>query len=151
MIPHHEVLHGTAGRIKSALYALTLITFLYFASVTIEPGWLTYFIALPAIAVIILTTLSRANDINVEMTSASWQLRRVGLVLITLYVVVQLVAPVVAKGVTTWNEVAGLWGFALMMLTSPGQPPWAKYVWGKHPWVQVHPKRRKTDHFDNTP
>ncbi len=111
---------------------MVMVLCAYVASVFIPLGWMTYLFSVPPCVVLIITALARVNDMSADMDSAAWNVRRSGLVLTALYAVGQITVPVLAADWPTWRTVIGLWGFALVWMTSPHQPPWARYVWGSH-------------------
>lgn len=123
--------HGPLARFKAATYAMVVVVCAYLCSVYIPVGWMTYLFSVPPCAVIIITALARVNDLSIDMASTAWNVRRVGLILTALYAVAQITVPLFAEDWPTWRMVIGLWGFALVWLTSPHQPPWGQYVWGK--------------------
>lgn len=137
--------HGPLARFKAGAYVMVLVLCAYLASVTVQDGWLTYLLSVPACAVIIVTALARVNDMSIDMASTAWNVRRAGLILTALFAVSQITVPVFAADWPSWRTVIGLWGFALVWLTSPNQPPWIQYVWGRHVPPAPHPHRRKND------
>ncbi len=125
-----RVAHGPLAQFKGGAYAMVLVLCAYIASVYIADGWMTYLLSVPPCAILIITALARVNDLSVDLNSAAWNVRRAGLILTALYAVGQITVPVLVKDWPSWQTVIGLWGFALVWLTSPHQPPWLKYVWG---------------------
>lgn len=123
--------HGPLARLMGAAYAMVLVVSVYLCSVYIADGWMTYLLSVPACVVLIITALVRVNDMSIDMSSKAWNVRRAGLILVALYAVGQITVPVLVKDWPSWQSVIGLWGFALVWLTSPHQPPWGQYVWGK--------------------
>lgn len=105
--------------------------FLYTIGVTVKPGWLTYAIQLPALAIIAITALARVNDIGPDRTTLEWQARRTFLSLTGTAAVAMSFAPFSSGEFPTWQSLALSWGLAGSWLTTPGMPPWAKYIAGK--------------------
>jgi len=82
--------------------------------------------------IVFLTSLARLNDITAM--GKRWQIRRLGLILTGASSVVLVVAPIIDETYAwpTWRFVALSWGFALTWLTTPGMPPWHKYISGEY-------------------
>lgn len=83
-----------------------------------------------AAIVIFVTAIARLNDVKRSQNSKRWWVRRVGLLLVSVSMVM-LIAAYFTVGTPYWNQVmrlTGLWGFALTWLTTPGMPPWWKYI-----------------------
>ena len=126
----------TAGlRFKSLLFSLSLVLALYAASYYIPVGWFTYFLTVPALAIIIISAGIRASEMTSDMTSTRWAVKRNGYILTGLFAVGQLVGPI--KGLMvgeltdwpTWRTVIGVWGFALVWLATANERPWLAWVW----------------------
>lgn len=98
---------------------------------TLEPGWFTWALALPAHLIIIVTALARVKDLK-EMNLRS-QVRRIGLVLSGAGSVVFMMAPFVDSigDFPTWKALLLVWGVAFTWLTTPNHPPWWKYITGE--------------------
>lgn len=105
--------------------------FLYTIGVTVKPGWLTYALQFPALAIIAVTALARVNDIGPERTTIEWQARRTFLSLTGTAAVALMLAPFGADEFPSWRGLALAWGLAGSWLTTPGMPPWAKYIMGE--------------------
>lgn len=83
-----------------------------------------------AAALILITALARLNDIRRTQTSKRWWVRRVGLLFVSVSMVM-MIASYFTVATPYWNQVTrliGLWGFALTWITTPGMPPWWRYV-----------------------
>lgn len=83
-----------------------------------------------AAVVIFVTAIARLNDVKRSQNSKRWWVRRVGLLLVSVSMVM-MIAAYFTVGTPYWNQVmrlTGLWGFALTWLTTPGMPPWWKYI-----------------------
>lgn len=119
-------------RLRAGCFCLLVLVLIYIASVTVPPGWLTYALSVPALLVILLTAFARVSDIGTGLTSAFWNVRRMGLVLAGAYAVWVLSVPLYGGQFPTWRNLIGMWGFALVWLTSPYLPPWQVYIWRRH-------------------
>lgn len=83
-----------------------------------------------AATLILITAFARLNDIRRTQTGKRWWVRRVGLLLVSVSMVM-MIASYFTVATPYWNQVmrlTGLWGFALTWLTTPGMPPWWKYI-----------------------
>lgn len=79
---------------------------------------------------ILVTAVARLNDIKRTQTSKRWWTRRLGLLLVSVSMIM-LIASYFTVAAPYWNAImrlTGLWGFALTWLTTPGMPPWWKYI-----------------------
>lgn len=84
---------------------------------------------IPAI-ILFITAIARLNDVKRHQSSKRWWVRRFGLLLVSVSMVM-LVASYFTVGTPYWNQImrlTGIWGFALTWLTTPGMPPWWKYI-----------------------
>lgn len=95
-----------------------------------------YWLAVPALIVIIITAVVRGNNMPKAMTGFRWNARRIGLLGIASFAVMVLAAPFTES---RWNFhqvdiplLLGIWGWALTWMTTPGMPPWHRYVLGMH-------------------
>lgn len=87
------------------------------------------FYIVPAL-IILATALPRLNDIKREQSSKRWWVRRFGLLMVGVSMVM-LIASYFTVGTPYWNQImrlTGLWGFALTWLTTPSMPPWWRYI-----------------------
>lgn len=83
-----------------------------------------------AALLILVTALARLNDIKRMQNSKRWWTRRFGLLLVSVSMVM-MISAYFTTGTPYWNQImriTGLWGFALTWLTTPGMPPWWKYI-----------------------
>lgn len=92
---------------------------------------------IPAL-ILLATAVARVNDIKKEQNSKRWWVRRLGLLLVSVSMIIFiashfLVASPYWKAIMT---LTGLWGFALTWITTPGMPPWHKYISRHDPKVQ---------------
>ena len=110
-----------------AVVLLMVFTFLP----DLHPGWITWGLALPAWLVIIITTLARAKDITGH--SKRLVARRVGMALAGAGATALAIAPLLgySNSYPMWYSVITWWGVAFIMITSPQQPPWWRYINGE--------------------
>lgn len=83
-----------------------------------------------AAVLILATALARLNDIKKSQKSKRWWVRRVGLGLVSVSMVM-FIASYFTVSAPYWANVRqlfGLYGFLLTWMTTPGMPPWWKYV-----------------------
>lgn len=123
------------NHLLSLSISLLIITILYLASAFIPIGYVTYGLMLPALWVIGITAIARMNDISRDKVGVFWVVRKVGLTLTLLFAVAQTVAPLIGsmQDWPTWRALAGIWGYALVLMTSPFLPPWYHYIWKSGP------------------
>jgi hypothetical protein len=87
------------------------------------------FCAIAAI-IILITAVARLDDIKRSQQSVRWWMRRIGLLMVSV-AMIMLLASYVTVGAPNWvpiQKILGLWGIALTWLTTPGMPPWWKYI-----------------------
>jgi len=92
---------------------------------------------IPAV-ILFITAIARLNDVKRQQSSKRWWVRRFGLLLVSVSMVM-LVASYFTVGTPYWNQImrlTGIWGFALTWLTTPGMPPWWKYISKYDPKVE---------------
>jgi hypothetical protein len=114
-----------------ALFLLAALAAFYFLSVTVQPGWLTYGLSAASLIVVIITALARVNDIHIHMAGPRWHIRRFGLVLAGTGAAMMLVIPLTEQHFPSWRAVLLHMGFALTWFTTPGMPPWWRFIAGK--------------------
>lgn len=102
----------------------------YFVGNSLGPSMWSYIVALPALAIILITAIARVNDISKELQSKRWQVRRVGLSVSAGASAALLAAPL-AGAYMNWGTTALIWGFALTWLTTPEMPPWWRWISGR--------------------
>lgn len=92
---------------------------------------------IPAI-ILLVTAVARLNDIKRTQSSKRWWVRRLGLLLVSVAMIIFITAyfTVAAPYWKAIMTLAGLWGFALTWITTPGMPPWNKYITRHDPKVQ---------------
>lgn len=79
---------------------------------------------------ILVTAVASLNDIKRTQTSKRWWTRRLGLLLVSVSMIL-IIASYFTVAAPYWNaimQLTGLLGFALTWLTTPGMPPWWKYI-----------------------
>lgn len=130
---------------RSFLASAVVVVGLYVASLKIAPGLITWLCSTIALVLIIITVISRIDDITPDQSSLRWQVRRVGLVLVAASAagiaadpLLPLIQPGVTRGVDfpTWREVGFRWGMVLMLMTTPHAPAWWRAVSGKYKTVE---------------
>ncbi len=115
-------------------YIVAAVMAFYIASVTVPSGLITYATSLVMLGVIGSTALARLNDIRQEQTQARWQMRRLGLMMVFAACLWSIIAPLSGhSSMPTWKEVMLYSGFALTWVTTPGMPPWWRYISGDAP------------------
>ena len=83
-----------------------------------------------AALIIVITAVARLNDIKRGQNSKRWWVRRLGLLFVTVSMVM-LIASYFTVASPYWNAImrfTGLWGFCLTWITTPGMPPWHRYI-----------------------
>lgn len=114
----------------AALVTVLVIAAAYFIGVSVGPSIWSYIVALPALAVILITAIARVNDISKTLTSKRWQVRRAGLSVAAGASAALLAAPLAGASMS-WGTAALIWGFALTWLTTPEMPPWWRWISGR--------------------
>lgn len=79
---------------------------------------------------ILVTALARLNDIKRSQNSKRWWVRRIGLLGVFVSMTM-LIAGFFFTFAPYWRPVtalSGLWGVLLTWMTTPGMPPWWKYI-----------------------
>jgi hypothetical protein len=112
----------------AAVGLLLVMTFLP----DLTPGWMTWGLAFPAWTIIGVTTLARAKDITAN--SKRWIARRTAMTLTGAGCTAMAAAPLLGYtyAYPTWYTVLTFWGLAGILVTSPQQPPWWKYINGEY-------------------
>lgn len=83
-----------------------------------------------AALLILVTAVARINDIKRDKSEVRWWVRRIGLLLVSVSMVL-LIASYFTVASPYWNptmKITGLWGFCLTWLTTPNMPPWWKWI-----------------------
>lgn len=122
---------GRLGTIFQYTTALALLVLVQLAGTSVYRGWGTWLCELPALAIVFITAVARVYDIAER--SKRWFVRRMGFILVGTSCIGIGLAPVMGYSATlpSWGEVLLIWGLALCWLTTPGQPPWWKYISGR--------------------
>lgn len=79
---------------------------------------------------ILITALARLNDIKRSQNSKRWWVRRLGLLGVFVSMTM-FIAGFFFTFAPYWRAtiaLAGLWGWLLTWMTTPGMPPWWKYI-----------------------
>lgn len=79
---------------------------------------------------LLVTAVSRINDIKRDQNGKRWWIRRLGLLMVSVSMVMIIASYVTVPGPYWRNtqRLLGLWGFVFTWLTTPGMPPWWKYI-----------------------
>lgn len=83
-----------------------------------------------AALLILATAVARLNDIRKSQTSKRWWVRRLGLLMVSVSMVM-FIASYFTVAAPYWADalqIIGFYGFLLTWMTTPGMPPWWKYV-----------------------
>ena len=128
-----QFLKEVVGEIRShsvaTVLALTTVSGFIFLSSLYGPGMISYLTTAPAAAVVTVTALARLNDITPNRKQFVWQLRRLGLVVTGAAAITVLAGPLaVVPQYPTWVGSMLMWGLASSWITTPGMPPWWKYI-----------------------
>lgn len=79
---------------------------------------------------ILVTALARLNDIKKSQNSKRWWVRRLGLLMVFVSMTM-FIGGFFFVFAPYWKQVvalSGLWGVLLTWATTPGMPPWHKYI-----------------------
>lgn len=87
-------------------------------------------VCIVAAFLILITAFARLNDIKRNQNSLRWWVRRVGLLFVSVSMVMTIAAyfTVATEHWSSILKITGLWGFALTWITTPGMPPWWKWI-----------------------
>lgn len=79
---------------------------------------------------ILVTALARLNDIKIVQRSKRWIVRRCGLLMVFVSMTIFVAAHFFTFAPYWWQIMTftGLWGVCLTWMTTPGMPPWWKYI-----------------------
>jgi hypothetical protein len=108
----------------------------------------TYVAMLPALLILAITSLVRANDIGWHLKNWHWNVRRFGFMLTGAAATGFMTEPVWhwhLRWLYVFCAMCLVWGFALTWLTTPGMPPWWRYVSGAYRLSGKAPRRRDYD------
>lgn len=83
-----------------------------------------------AAALILATALARLNDIKKSQKSKRWWVRRIGLAMVSVSMTMFIASyfTVASPYWDTTHRLMGLYGFLFTWMTTPGMPPWWKYI-----------------------
>lgn len=121
---------GKNGLSHMLISCLAFLAF-YVLTQLFEPGWVTYFMAVPAAVLLGLIAVGRANAIEREDTGAPWTFRRAGLAMVAGACTFLVMWPLIGGTPITWRLVLFINGFAFVWATTPNQPPLQDWVFGK--------------------
>lgn len=119
---------GFGNMAKQLVVALPMVIVMmsfYTASMLTGPGVITAFISALALVMIVVTSVVRANDIG-SKTGIIWNLRRIALVATGAAAAGLLLL----EQAPSWKDTLLHVGVALTWFTTPGMPPWWKYIAG---------------------
>jgi hypothetical protein len=120
------------NQVIPATVSASLLLGIFELSIHVPRGWASWAVGVPASSVIVLTALARANDIRHDMVGVIWHLRRLGYVASGTAAVTYLAAPLAYTPLwPSWRAGLLQWGIALAWITTPGLPPWNRYITGK--------------------
>lgn len=88
---------------------------------------------------LLFTAIARLNDIKRRKPGARWWVRRIGLLLVSVSMVM-LIASYFTVATPYWNDImrtSGLWGFCFTWLTTPNMVPWWKWISKYDPNAEV--------------
>ena len=116
-----------------AIVATGVVGLFYWLSTVVPTGPISWLVAIPADIIIALTALARLNDMPKDQTSKRSQVRRLGFLMAGVaavgYIGIALGGP---PQYPPWKSVMLQWGVALAWLTTPGMPPWWRYISGDY-------------------
>lgn len=120
------------NQIVQAVVAAGILLGIHWLTGSLEKGWLSWAVCLPAWIVLIITAMARVNDITA--TGKRWFVRRLGLILVGAASVSLVAAPLLGYTASypSWRDVILYYGFTATWLTTPNMPPWWKYVSGEY-------------------
>lgn len=103
----------------------------HYASSGLPLDWRTWALSVPALIIIMLTAIARAQDIR--GVNRRCFVRRMGFILAGAGALSLALAPLLGytNSFPSWRAVVLYWGFALTWLTTPGMPPWHRYISGE--------------------
>lgn len=112
--------------------AAAVLLVIYWLTTSVERGWVSWGLSLPALAIMAITAVVRLQDITEIGTR--WFVRRLGMILVGMASVSLAAAPVMGYSASfpSWRGVLLYWGVALTWLTTPHMPPWWKYINGDY-------------------
>lgn len=112
---------------KSMLVYAAVMLAAYTATLFIPIGWGTYFLALPAYLIVMLTCVARANEL--DKTGPVYDARRFGFSIMLGLTAMVIVEPIFGS-YPKWPRVFGYWALSLIWMTTESLPPWWEWVTG---------------------
>lgn len=114
-----------------AIAAVSALGAVYWLSTVVPSGPLTWALVIPADVIIALTALARLNDMTEKSNGWRGQVRRIGFLLAGVAAVGYIFLELEGRPqYPPWKSVMLQWGVALAWLTTPGMPPWYRYISG---------------------
>jgi hypothetical protein len=93
-------------------------------------GLILFLASMVALALIAITALPRLNDIGRDKMGPRWHVRRLALIVTGSDSVAIAFCLLTFGGVPQWLNSILYCGFAGMLFTTPGLPPWEQYITG---------------------
>lgn len=118
-------------QVLPAIFLMVALTVLYFLGVYVKPGLATRILSIFSLSVLLITALARVSDLTVNLTGTRWHVRRFGLVLAGAGAVALMTLPLTEDIYPSWREVMFQFGMALTWFTTPGMPPWWRFIASK--------------------
>lgn len=112
---------------KTMLKYAVVLLLAYIVTVAVPVGWGTYFLALPAYIIIILTCLARAN--NLADDDRISDARRFGFAVMVGMAFLFTIEPLWGA-FPKWPRIWAWWALAIIWMTTEGLPPWWQLVSG---------------------
>lgn len=117
---------------RAAVMLVVAVLSMYCLASFVSVGWITYGLSVFSLLMMCVTCLGRLNDIGTDKVGHRWNMRRLGFVMVGLSTVTLLGMPLLgAMDAPSWSEVFLRWGVMLVWLTTPGMPPWTKWIWDR--------------------
>lgn len=119
---------NTIRRFRSLTISAAAVLIVYLlTTLAPEGGWLTYFVALPAMIITGLTALARVNHIGNELVGRRWDVRRMGFSIVGGVMLMYASGPLYDQ-FPTWRATILVWGISMVWTTTPGMPPWVPWA-----------------------
>lgn len=118
--------------IPVALISIAAIS-VYILSLHVETGIRTYLASCVCLCGIGATALARISDIKAEQNTPRWHVRRFGLGMVFAGSIWLMLAPVLSGApYPGWRNLMFQFGILLVWVTTPGMPPWWRYISGEY-------------------
>lgn len=113
---------------------------LYLVDMYVEPGWVSWLLALPAFVVVFLTAIARLDSMTIDDMSLRAQFKRLSMATAGSAAIAYAIAPFATPSLyPTWLMTGFAWSVAGAWITTPHQPPWWRLITGE-------PKPEEKDH-----